>query len=452
MKKLLASARWGTGALGLILLGAPAAPAQLGSPAGPVPAERLSARRAALGRRIGNGVAVLRSASARSIEGDYPQDGDFRQDNDFFYLTGLETPGSWLVLVARADTLEGVKLYLPAPDSAAERWTGPQLGPGEEARRMTGIADISAAENAEAEIRNLVLAAGSPARTGRLYVKRGEAEGRLVLFRELVFGPELEVRDLRVELAALRLVKDADELGRLRRAVEITVEAQRQAMRALRPGVWEYELEALVEYTFRRRGAERLGFPSIVGSGPNSAILHYDDGRRQMQAGELVVVDVGAEFGYYSADVTRTLPVSGRFTGRQRRLYELVLGAQQAALDSVRPGATLATLNRIAREYLREHSRDLCGAQSCDRYFIHGLSHWLGMDVHDVGDRSTPLAPGMVLTVEPGIYLPDERLGIRIEDDVLVTAGGYELLSAGAPRRPEEIERLMHSARSAAPP
>jgi Xaa-Pro aminopeptidase len=156
-----------------------------------------------------------------------------------------------------------------------------------------------------------------------------------------------------------------------------------------------------------------------------------------------VVVDVGAEFGYYTADITRTLPVSGRFSARQRAIYDLVLGAQAAAIKAVRPGITVQRLDQIAREYRRANSGRLCGAVTCDRHFVHGLSHWLGMDVHDVGRIETPLVPGMVLTIEPGIYLPDERLGVRIEDDILVTAAGAEVLSAAIPKQPEALEALM---------
>jgi Xaa-Pro aminopeptidase len=253
----------------------------------------------------------------------------------------------------------------------------------------------------------------------------------------------LPVRDVATEIAALRLVKDADEVARLRRAIDITAEAQRRAMAMVKPGVWEYEIEAEIESTFRRRGAERVGFPSIVGSGPNSTTLHYDKNRRQTRAGELVVADIGAEWGYYTADVTRTMPVSGRFTDRQRALYDLVLATQQAGIDAVRAGATVGDLERAARAYMREHSGTLCGEVTCDRYFVHGLRHWLGMDVHDVGSYATPLAPGMVVTVEPGIYIAQENIGIRIEDDVLVTAGAPEVLSAAAPRRAADIEALM---------
>jgi Xaa-Pro aminopeptidase len=415
---------------------------QEGSPAGPVPVERLAARRNALLDRIGNGVAILRSADEKSIEGDYPQDSDFRQDNSFFYLTGLETPKSWLLLVARTDGPDQVILFIPPRDSMQERWTGPKMGPGPEATAATGISEVRSNRNVRSEVRELVLAAKAP-----LFLPRYRAPRDSLVLRELgltdSLGAALEKKSLSGHLAALRQIKDADEVARLRRAIDITAEAQREAMKSARPGMWEYELEAMIEYTFRRRGAERVGFPTIVGTGINATTLHYDKGRRQSEQGDLVVMDIGAEFGYYSADVTRTIPISGRFTPRQRALYELVLGSQQAAIDSVRPGITLVRLGQIASTYMRDHSGDLCAPGPCNRYYIHSLSHWLGMDVHDVGDYSAKLAPGMVLTVEPGIYIPAEKLGIRVEDDILVTANGSENLSAGAPRSVEEIEKLM---------
>jgi Xaa-Pro aminopeptidase len=403
------------GLLALTLLIPGPAAAQEGSPAGPVPVERLAARRAALLDSIGIGIAVLRSAEVRSIEGDYPQESDYREDNDFFYLTGLEAPGGWLVLVARPGSHDRVILYLPQPDSARERWAGSRPVPGAEAARLSGIGTVRAAAGAELEIPEL--------------------------------GPPVRITDLSVKLAQLRLIKDADEVARLRRSIAITGDGLREAMQIAKPGIYEYELEARVEYAFRRAGAERLGFPSVIGSGPNSTTLHYDLNRRQTREGDLVVMDVGAEFGYQTADITRTIPVSGRFTPRQRALYDLVLGAQAAAIDSVRPGTDIQQLNRVARDYLRTHSDTLCGPAPCDRYFTHGLSHWLGMDVHDVGSYASVLAPGMVLTVEPGIYIPEEQLGIRVEDDVLVTASGREVLSSGIPRAAQDVEAVMRGGR-----
>lgn len=425
--------------------------AQVGSPAGPVPPGILAARRAALARTMENGVAIVRSASERSIEGDYPQDSDYRESNDFFYLTGLEAKDSWLVVVADSGREESV-LFLPPRDSLQERWTGPTLGPGEEATRLTGIETTRSADSAEAFVRQVVAMRTWGNRPGPVWVDRTARGGETRLLRELAFGatrdealpPLLNVRAL---VAGLRLVKDAEELRRLRMAIDITGEALVEAMRALRPGMYEYEIEAVIEQGFRRRGAERVGFPSIVGVGPNSTVLHYDKGRRRALAGELVVMDVGAEYGYYTADVTRTVPVNGTFTPRQRELYNLVLATQQAAMDSVRPGVTVRDLNRIARAYMKANSGTLCGEAPCDRYFVHGLSHWLGMDVHDVGAYDLPLQAGMVLTVEPGIYIPAENTGIRIEDDVLVTATGHELLSSRAPRAAAEIEKVMRSKR-----
>jgi len=416
-------------------------PAQVGSPAGPVPVEYLTARRAELARRMGNGVAIIPSARKRSIEGDYPQDSDYRENNDFFYLTGIESPGSWLVLVARDTLAPEMYLYLPARDSLAERWTGARLGPGPEASQITGIQDTRAADLAERQIRTMVRS--SKARGGSLYLILGQRAASDTFFQQLALASGAGVTDLRPSLAAMRLVKDADEMRRMRMAVEISAKGHVAAMRAAHPGAWEYELEGVAEGTFRSLGAERLGYPSIVGTGINGTTLHYDKSRSQLQAGELVVMDMGAEYGYYSADVTRTIPVTGTFTARQRDIYNLVLATQQTVLDSIRPGVTMSALGQLARTYMKEHSGDLCAPGTCDRYFIHGLGHWLGMDVHDVGSYSTPLAPNMVFTVEPGIYIPEEALGVRIEDDVVVTETGYELLSGGAPRTIKDIERTM---------
>ena len=424
--------------------------AQTASPAGPVPVERLTARRDGLARVMGSGIAVLRSSTEKNIEGDYPQDSDYRESNDFFYLTGIESKDSWLVVVADSGKPTRVTLYLPPRDPQSERWTGPTLGPGTEAITLTGVTDVRGADSAEMQIRNLLQARTWSRKGGSLFVDRSRRSRQDAFLRDLVFSGErdefmLPAVNISAAVAQLRLVKDADEIRRLRAAIDLTAESQVDVMRVIKPGMTEYQVEALIESGFRSRGAERLGFPSIIGSGPNSTTLHYDKNRRTIAAGDMVVMDVGGEYGYYSADVTRTGPADGKFTPRQREIYDLVLATQQVGIDSVRPGMTVGRLNQITREYMKEHSGTLCGNTTCDTYYIHGLSHWLGMDVHDVGDYTTPFAPGMVLTVEPGIYIPDEQLGIRIEDDVLVTATGHELLSSKAPRSPDEIEKTMKS-------
>ena len=442
--------------LATLAFAAPAAlEGQAGSPAGAVPVAQLTARRQALIGKLRSGVALIRGASELSDDppdSQYPQASSFRQDNDFFYFTGLETHDSWLLVVA-TDSLHGeAHLFLPPRNPQQERWTGPTVGPGPEAAAATGIpaGNIHSADSVEPIVRRLL---GQGGRTGgsTLWVRHTERDTRPeFVSRAVLGGRNLTSRDLLPVLASLRVVKDSDEVRRLTRAVEISAEGHLAAMRFARPGAYEYEIEAVAEQAFRSRGAERLGYPSIVGSGINSTVLHYDDNRRQTQAGDLIVMDMGAEFGYYSADVTRTIPVSGKFTARQRAIYDLVLGAQQAALDAIRPGMTLRELDGVARKYITDHSGDLCGAGGCARFFIHGLSHWIGMDVHDPGGQA-PLAPGMAFTVEPGIYLPDEALGVRIEDDVLITADGYRLLSKGAPRAAAEIERLMAAGRPARP-
>ena len=403
----------------------------------PIDTAYVAVRRRALAARVGHGVVLVPAAHERDVERDYIQDNDFRQSNTFFYLTELEAQNAWLVLVA-GDALQTI-LLLPPRDPAQERWTGLRLGPDSIAARLTGIARVMSTDSLDRLLR-------SPrygrAGAGPLYVPLDPTTRDEPRVRDLFFSGR-DVRNLRPIVDSMRLVKDADEIIRLRKAIDITALGHVAAIQAARPGMWEYEIEAVLESAFRRNGADRVGYPSIVGSGPNSVTLHYDVNRRQTKDGDLVVVDAGAEWGQYTADVTRTFPVNGKFTARQKAIYDLVLATQQAAFDSTRPGMTMARLDEVAREYMRAHSGTLCGDETCDTYFIHALGHWLGMDVHDVGDYRTPLRPGIVLTLEPGIYLSRESLGVRIEDDVLVTATGAEWLSANAPKTTTEIERLM---------
>ena len=414
--------------------------AQVGSPAGPVPPELLKARRAALLQGLEGALAVVSSAGPR---GDHAQDTDYREDNDFFYLTGLEAQGG--VLILNGSEPGAVSLFLPVPSAGAARWTGPQHGLGDDTRRITGIEDIRSSERLAEDVR--VWWAQSQPYGGEGNLRPYLASFGNDRFREVflsllpagIRGPG----SLAGHLSRLRLVKDADELRRIRRAVEITSEAHREVWRAGGPGLTELQIEAVLEFVFKIQGAERVGFPSIVGSGPNSVVLHHDKNRRTMEDGDLVVVDIGAEFGYYTADITRTFPVGGIFTPRQRALSELVLGARQAGLSVIGPGATLREVNQAVRAHYQNESGDLCGPETCAPFLVHGVAHWLGMDVHDVGDNGTPLEPGMVFTLEPGLYLPDEGLGIRIEDDIVITEAGYTVLSGSLARDPDEIEAIM---------
>jgi Xaa-Pro aminopeptidase len=434
--------------VGLLLAGAVAPVESSGGfegslvPDPPIPVELLKQRRAALFELLEPGIAFLRSADPRGSY-EHAQDSDFRQDNDFYYLTGLETPGSWLVLFKGASGSGKAMLYVPEPDARQEVWTGRRVGEASEVAEQTGIEAVRSFSRFDAEILAQLRQPQGLGEYGHIYLPLGDRGEDVKSLAEVAMQARRTISDLGTAMAQLRLVKDSVEIERLRRAIGITAEAHKEAMRSAEPGMYEYELEAIVEYVFRAGGAERVGFPTIVGSGPNSVILHYDRNRRRTGKSDLVVIDAGAEYGYYTADVTRTFPASGKFSARQREIYELVLATQTVVIDSIRPGRTVWELEMIARRHMREHSKEMCGSATCDRYFLHGLSHWLGMNVHDVGGYKTPLEPGMVLTIEPGVYLAQEGLGVRIEDDVLVTESGHEVLSAAAPKTVEAIESLM---------
>jgi Xaa-Pro aminopeptidase len=351
----------------------------------------------------------------------------------------VEQPDLLLLLAPRAR--QPVILYLPARNpeqgSLSEAWTGKKLGPGRETEELTGLTalDRSTFESTFAD-----LAGG----LSRLYFdyQPSTLDGP-VSAAEVLLGrirqryPHLEIVPLSRLVDSLRVVKDSVETGLIQRAVDITGEALKETIPRIRPGLYEYEVQASIEYGFKRRGSQRPSFPTIVGSGPNSTVLHYERNRRQIGKGELVLMDVGAELDYYAADITRTVPADGRFSPRQREIYSIVLAASRAGIAAARPGATLRDVHQAARDVIEK--------AGFGKYFVHYTSHFLGMDVHDVGSRDMPLAPGMVFTVEPGIYLPEENLGVRIEDDVLVTKDGCRVLSESIPRKIEEIEKLMQS-------
>ena len=247
--------------------------------------------------------------------------------------------------------------------------------------------------------------------------------------------PYLQPIPLNTLLLPMVRVKDAEEILHLRRAVEITERAQRAVMETLRPGQMEYEVAALMEYEFKRNGGQWLLYRLIVGSGLNSTVLHWGQNNKRIKEREIVVVDNSAVVRYYGADITRTIPADGVFTPRQREVFTIVREAQELAMKALKPGVTMAQLDSIARAHIK--------SKGYGQYFIHGLSHWLGVFLPDPQQRSVPLQPGMVITIEPGIYIPEEEIGIRIEDDFLITENGYEWLSKSIPRTVEEIEAVM---------
>jgi len=412
-------------------------------------------RRRRLRRALDSGTAVLWGNGDDRGAGDV---GTFRQDSAFFYLTGVELPNAVLVLRPDEDSL-----FLPPRDTDVERWTGPKWGPGDDAAKALGfdqVMSISASSIVlDARIRPV------PSLEGRLQAWLCEPDAVLwTEFPSVPSGAELPathrlvarlkdrtpsfaVRDLSEALSGLRQVKDEGERSLMRRAAEITTLGHRAAARAIKPGIGEGAIDGVVYRAFREGGAEGLAFPSIVGSGFNATTLHYDQNVGICGEGELVVVDIGARYGYYCGDLTRTYPVNGTFTQRQKSLYNLVLEAHHRVEEAIKPGVTLFDLRKIAYGVFQESSlRDLKG-ERLGQHFIHGLGHFLGLDAHDPGGDSIAMEPGMVITNEPGLYLQDEAIGIRIEDDHLVTADGNENLSGMLPTEADEIEGMMNGSR-----
>jgi Xaa-Pro aminopeptidase len=266
-------------------------------------------------------------------------------------------------------------------------------------------------------------------------------------------APQAKLNDVRANIAALRQIKSPGEIAFLSKAIDASDDAHLAAMKMMRPGLYEYQVAAKMIYTHMDEGCEGEAYAPIVGAGWNSTVLHYDTLGKKIEDGDIVVLDVGGQFSGYTADITRTLPANGRFTPRQREIYEIVLGAQNAAIAALKPGMSLGrkgphgtSLFQIAYNYINAHGKDRQGG-TLGQYFIHGLGHHIGLNVHDVGDPERPLEPGMVITIEPGIYIPEENLGVRIEDNFLITETGYKFLSEGLPRSVEEIEKIMADAK-----
>jgi Xaa-Pro aminopeptidase len=413
-----------------------------------------------------DGAMVLPAAPVRYKSGD--SDYLYRPDSELFYVTGLTEPDSVAVLRGFADE-ERFVLFVPERDAKAERWSGPRLGPDRAAELLGADRAFPIGEVAD-RLPNLLEGAhllhyrlGVDHRTQTL-VEQALARGR-ALGQRRGTGP-YGVMDPGQILSSMRRVKDRNEVAAIREAVGVTVQGFRAALQATAPGVTEREIQALLESTFLIAGAERPAFATIVGSGANACVLHYVENGRRVEEGDLVLIDAGAEKGLYSGDVTRTVPASGRFSGEQRAVYEVVLEAQRAALETVAPGIPVDRIHRAAVRkliegllglgVLRGNLDELVSEKAHEPYFPHQTSHWLGLDVHDTGDyvaggESVLLEPGMVLTVEPGLYLPrnDDHLagfagiGVRTEDDVLVTEEGAEVLSAELPTDPSELEPLV---------
>ena len=425
------------------------------------------ARRDALLRTMrehtGGGVALIPTAPEvpRNRDSLYP----YRHDSYFYYLSGFPEPEAVIALVAGPDGDRHV-LFCREKNEEREIWDGFRYGP-EAAKEVFGFDEALPIEAVKDRLPDL--ASDRPA----LFTPLGlfsdwdrqitdvlnEVRARA---RTGVAAPE-EIVDVRGALDSMRLVKDAEEIRLMRHAAKISAAAHRRAMARARPGQHEYQVEAELAHEFLQHGAQAVAYASIVASGPNACVLHYRDNNREMQGGDLLLIDAGCEYQGYASDITRTFPVNGRFSGPQRDIYELVLASQLACLDAVRPGAEFHDYHKVAERVLAQGFIDLglckgtfdevleTGAYK--QFYMHRAGHWLGMDVHDAGlyqvrGASQRLAPGMVLTVEPGAYIrpadnvPERfwNIGVRIEDDVLVTADGVENLTSDAPKSVADVE------------
>ena len=396
--------------------------------------EEYHTRRAELSPKLHNGVLVL---FGHTEKGEEDIRTGFLQDPDFYYLTGWQEPDAILLLTPRADDKPHEVLFLPRRDPAAEKWTGRKVGPDDPGViRLTGFDTVLPVENFEAELRRQLE-----------YYPGVYTVGEQNTARLKALAPLRDVSDARLAIARLRMHKSPEELGLIQNSIDATIEAHRAAWKRAAPGLYEYQVAATMTSVYLDRGCERSAYAPIVGAGPDSTILHYSRNSRRMDRGELLLMDVGAECSGYAADITRTIPVGARFSKRQKEIYDIVLGAQEAVIGAIKPGMYLTrpypnNLTSIAYDYINSHGKDLHG-EPLGKYFTHGVSHHVGLDVHDATDYSVPLAEGNVITVEPGIYIPEENIGIRIEDMVLVTKDGAKVLSGALPRDPAAIEKAL---------
>ncbi|MGB7436788.1 MAG: Xaa-Pro peptidase family protein [Candidatus Acidiferrum sp.] len=383
----------------------------------------------------------------------------FAQEENFYYLTGHNEEEAALVIlpaethkVQSDDFAEREIFFLPPKDARKEKWNGARMSPGDAGIEMrSGFSVVKPMPELRATVEKLA----------RIYptfytiLPYQKEMGGYPHEKETAdwlrqVAPQVTLKDIRSSIADLRLIKSPTELAILRQAIDMSLDAQFEAFKMMRPGLWEYQVAAKMVEVHQMEGSETEAYAPIVGAGPNSTVLHYDKLGRKIEDGDIVVMDVGAQYSGYAADITRTVPANGKFTPRQREIYNIVYGAQESAIHALKPGMDMCrkgdkSVYKIAYDYINSHGKDLHG-KPLGQYFIHGLGHSIGLNVHDPGDLCKPFVPGMVITIEPGIYIPEESIGVRIEDDLLITDTGYELLSQRLPRTTDEIEKIMADA------
>jgi Xaa-Pro aminopeptidase len=418
------------------------------------PSSVYRARRAALGVKLRGGVAVLFAAEEPVL--DFMP---YRQDEDFYYLTGWNEPGAALLIVGDAPQAQTPRtyreiLFLPTRDLRMEKYTGVKLDAASpDVIEATGVDSVRPMTELPAALNRLI----DSERRLNIWTQPESVQAKaLVGFTAATLGQDApaQTRDVSTLTQQLRVVKDAGEIELLKKAAAASIEAQRVMMTSARAGATERAIAGKMTAAWMADGCERPAYAPIVGSGINSTILHYSENTRTLDDGDILLVDAACEYSMYASDITRTVPVNGHFTPRQREIYDIVLGAQQAAIDAFVVGKSKIndrdrrdpdSLDNAAYSYINTHGKDLHG-QPLGQYWLHGLGHMMGIDVHDPADYPAVLKPGMVFTIEPGVYIPEEKLGVRIECDFLVGADGKLIdLDAALPHTAEDVEAAMQA-------
>lgn len=404
-----------------------------------------SRRNRLLEQMADNSLLILYSGEALHISADAYY--HFEANRHFFYLTGLRRDNMALVM-RKSGSTQSVMLYIEEADPKAERWTG-KMVTADEAKQITGIADIRYIDRMNREINFLLNASDITSCYFDCYRHQTTDLPDYNLAKAQAFAeahPGITVRNLWHAVSRMRMAKDADEVAAIQTAVEITNQSLQHVMMTLVPGMKEYQAQANYEHMVHYLGAEGPSFPTIAGSGMNGCMLHYETNRDTCADGSLLLLDLGTKYEGYCSDITRTYPVNGKFTDRQRKVYEIVLKANKEVAAQAKPGMTTRSLNDICRKVLAEGCIELGliqNEQELGKYYMHGVSHHLGIDVHDVTVADVALEPGSVITNEPGLYIDEWAIGIRIEDDLLITEDGCKVLSAAIIKEPDEIEAFM---------
>lgn len=378
-----------------------------------------------------------------SADAYYP----FEANRHFFYLTGLRRE-NMVLLMRKSGEKSRICLYIEKSDPAAERWTG-KMVTVEEAKEISQIQDIRFVDRLDTEINYLLNSANVSCCYFDCFRNQSNDLPDYNLFKAQQFAanyPGVQVRNLWAMVSQLRMQKDEDEVALIQQAVDVTRQALQHVMKNLKPGMKEYQAQADYEYMVHYLGAEGPSFQTIAGSGKNGCMLHYETNRETCQDGSLLLLDLGTRWQGYCSDITRTYPVNGKFTDRQRQVYEIVLRANKEVAAQAKPGMTTRELNDICKKVLSTGCIELGlieKEEEIGKYYMHGVSHHLGIDVHDVTVDGVKLAPGSVITDEPGLYIDEWEIGIRIEDDLLITEDGCKVLSSGIIKEPEEIEAFM---------